>query len=701
MLRSFILFISLLFFLSSPAAAQKTPQQKIDSIAVILRSAPKDTARIRLLTAAAVLARDIDLEKATTFASEGFALSKELESEAGIAEFTHILGMLDYDRGDFSKAKNRYKDALEIYTRLQNQKGIAQVLYHLGAANYFTGEHGTAISNIEKALNIYVSLKDQGAVSDCYIAMGNIYGEQGNRNKELEYNKKALAVKLEQKDNYGIAACYTNIGNVYGAMGQNDTALKYYSKGLEIAKQLDDQTWTRNIIGNTGIIYVQQKRFKEGMACLEQCLEMAQQSGDKHAIASSYNSIGETYRQMGDLPKSLEYIEKSLAISKETGSKNEIRASYDNLAAIYAEMGDYKKAYEFHQLFSAMKDTLFNEESSRQITEMGAKYEATQKDNEIALLNKDNEIKTANNRQQQIIIWAIGAGLFLVLLLTFFIFRQFREKQKANVALQTAYAEIEEKNKDITDSINYAKRIQAAILPSMDVIRNHLPGSFIVYQPKDIVSGDFYWFAEKNGMLIFAVADCTGHGVPGAFMSMIGNDLLTQIVIEKGITSPAGILTKLHEGVMNALRQNTGSSETRDGMDIAVVAFDKNRPGSLSYAGALRPLWLIRKGSAELKEYKADKHSIGGTYSEEPRIFSEHSLQLEAGDTFYLSTDGYADQFGGEQGKKMMTKNMKELLLSIRESSMNEQKQELIAHFNAWKKNREQVDDVLVAGFRI
>jgi serine phosphatase RsbU (regulator of sigma subunit) len=290
-------------------------------------------------------------------------------------------------------------------------------------------------------------------------------------------------------------------------------------------------------------------------------------------------------------------------------------------------------------------------------------------------------------------------GFILMLLLALFIFRSYQEKKKVNMIIAEQKALVEEKNKDITDSINYARRIQTAILPSEETMNRSLSDFFVFYQPKDIVSGDFYWFTEKTGKIIFAVADCTGHGVPGAFMSMIGNDLLTQIIIEKNILKPDLILSNLHEGVRNALKQDS-SADTKDGMDIALVCIDFQNK-SLSYAGALRPLWMIPKGTHTLTEYKADKFSIGGSYSSEQRIFTSHTISFNEGDSIYISSDGFADQFGGEKGKKFMTKNMKELLLSIYEKPMSEQKVILLDSFNKWKHGRHQVDDVLVAGIKL
>jgi serine phosphatase RsbU (regulator of sigma subunit) len=255
---------------------------------------------------------------------------------------------------------------------------------------------------------------------------------------------------------------------------------------------------------------------------------------------------------------------------------------------------------------------------------------------------------------------------------------------------------IEEKNKDITDSINYAKRIQEAILPETNSLINLFPDSFILFKPKDIVSGDFYWFAEHQGKKIIAVADCTGHGVPGALMSMIGSNILNKLVIENGITQPDQILNMLNEEIRTALKQKENGSETRDGMDISLISINGN---TLEYAGAHRPVWLIRNN--ELEETKADKFAIGGIQQEQKRVFTKHILNLQKNDTLYLSSDGFADQFGGESGKKLMTKNFKELLLKIQNKSMMAQQDFLKTTIENWKGSREQIDDILVIGIKI
>jgi serine phosphatase RsbU (regulator of sigma subunit) len=283
------------------------------------------------------------------------------------------------------------------------------------------------------------------------------------------------------------------------------------------------------------------------------------------------------------------------------------------------------------------------------------------------------------------------------------------EKVEQKVIERTAQVvkqkeELEEKNKDITDSINYAKRIQEALLPSMEMRKKLFPEAFVLYQPRDIVSGDFYWYAEKNGKRLIAAVDCTGHGVPGAFMSMIGNSFLNEIVNERALTRPGLILDKLRNLVIRALKQSDAENGANDGMDISLLCLSetKSADGSIKikadWSGANNPLWLMRNGNCI--EYKADKRPISFSRGQEIP-FTNHGIELEAGDTLYIFTDGFADQFGGEKGKKFKYKQLQQVLISIQHEPMQKQEQILADTFRKWKGSLEQVDDVLVIGVRV
>ncbi len=257
---------------------------------------------------------------------------------------------------------------------------------------------------------------------------------------------------------------------------------------------------------------------------------------------------------------------------------------------------------------------------------------------------------------------------------------------------------IEAKNKDITDSIIYTRRIQDAVLASPGMLANHFPDSFIYYQPKDIVSGDFYWFTKHNDKIIVAAADCTGHGVPGAFMSMLGNTLLNELVLDKGLTQPAEILNWLRSAIIYALKQGSENSDSKDGMDIALICYDKTT-SMLEYAGAKNPLYIIRNN--ELKEIKADRFPVGVYSKDELQPFANHSEKLQKNDCLYIFTDGIADQFGGADGKKFKYSQLRQALLKIHQLEMKDQKRAMMKTFENWKGPLEQVDDVLMIGIRL
>lgn len=262
------------------------------------------------------------------------------------------------------------------------------------------------------------------------------------------------------------------------------------------------------------------------------------------------------------------------------------------------------------------------------------------------------------------------------------------------VKIRTAL--LAEKNSEILDSIYYAQRIQQSFMPSENDFTNNFPQSFVFFQPKDVVSGDFYWLKNVGDKIIFAMADCTGHGVPGALMSIIGATVLNEVLQQQ--TCLTKVLQKLNQRIKLALKQDEGEA-IQDGMDIALCAYDP-ATGTIEFTGANRPLWLVRKDSTSLEEYNATRVPIGG-HTSDHQEFITHHITVEPGDTFYLSSDGFADQDGGEKGKKLKTKNFKQLLSSIQPLSMDRQKKHLTQFADTWRGAREQLDDMLVIGIRI
>ncbi|MCW8897806.1 MAG: YfiR/HmsC family protein [Flavobacteriales bacterium] len=354
-------------------------------------------------------------------------------------------------------------------------------------------------------------------------------------------------------------------------------------------------------------------------------------------------------------------------------------------------------------------------ETEKELTEK----EQLVKDNEAYIQNqyKIIETKTSTIEEQKNIIWLSVIFLIVVSVLGLLAYRSYKLKKKANILIVQQKVEIEAQHKEIRDSIDYAKRIQQAIIPPIKVVQQHLKDCFVIYQPKDVVSGDFYWLesptlnviantvkqSDKNEeeLIFFAACDCTGHGVPGAMVSVICNNALKRSVNEFKLTTPGEILDRTREIVVQEFEKS--EDEVKDGMDIALCSLQLSESSAtLQYAGANNSLYIISKnttGENELIEIKPNKQSIGKV--DNPTPFTTHNISLKKGDTIYVFTDGYADQFGGEKGKKMMYKPFKNLLLAIQDKSMSEQKIILEQHFKEWKGGLEQVDDVCIIGVRI
>ena len=331
------------------------------------------------------------------------------------------------------------------------------------------------------------------------------------------------------------------------------------------------------------------------------------------------------------------------------------------------------------------------------ISEMQVKYEtdAVMKDNQ--LLITQSELSQTKVKQQRTIIYFFIFGLFSISSLVVLLIRQNNQRKKANQELAQKNTLITEQKKEITDSIQYASRIQSALLPPGDYIDKLIPERFIIYFPRDIVSGDYYWITEKNGKVICVSADCTGHGVPGAFMSMLGIAFLNHILSNQVEFHTDEILNDLRTHVIDSLHQTGKEGESQDGMDIALYIIDLDKM-KLEYSGANMSLYLFR--DKELMEFKSDKMPIG-IHVKSDMPFSRHNIDIRKNDMLYTNTDGFADQFGGPFQKKFMVKNFKNVLTEIHTKSVEEQKITLINVFNDWKGNFAQVDDVLVVGIRI
>jgi serine phosphatase RsbU (regulator of sigma subunit)/tetratricopeptide (TPR) repeat protein len=582
----------------------------------------------------------------------------------------NLTGVCYVNKGNYPKALNAYLKALDLFLAGGYKKGIADTYGNIGNIYYYQHDYKQTLEYYFKQLKVDEEINNRKGQATCMNNIGLAFKEEQNFTQALEYNFKALDIFEEIHNKHGIGSTYGYIGNAYLDQGKLDKSMEYYSKGLALQKEIQDE---------------------QGMGI-------------------SYINLGELSFQMNNYKLAIAYADSSVKISKKIGYTDLERAGYKNLADAYSKTGKYKEAYESHVVFKNLTDSIYNAENSKQLGDIKTQLEVSKKEAELKLksaVERETLKATATEaeKRQRVIIYAVLVALLIVILFSLFLISRFRIIQKQKRVIEEQKKVVDSKNTSITDSINYAKRIQQAKLPHRDEISASLPGSFVLFKPKDIVSGDFYFFhkipAQKDGSgderIFLAVADCTGHGVPGAFMSMIGTEKLEDAVAQSKDT--AEILTLLDKGIRASLRQSDSIESTRDGMDIAICCISKKEK-TLTYSGAHIPLWIVRNQQSVVEKVKATKKAIGGL-RDDSHLFDRHELRWQEGDTFYLTTDGYADQFGGKKGKKLMTKRFKSLLLEIQHKSMNDQEKHLDDFAEKWKSNMEQVDDILVIGVRL
>jgi len=630
---------------------------KIDSLEKLLVSATQDSMKVRALIHLSEEYADVDSKKAFDYANKALVAAEKLKNQNYIGRAHNNLGDLYWYKVDYASSSMHYFSALKAYEATGNKNKIAS----------------------------------------CYRNIGWTYLNKKNYNAALDYYNKALVINKELGNKEKIAENYNDIGIVYADTKRPETAIDYYKKALAIHEETGNKMGMAANLANLAGLYSQIGNSEISKELLEKAEKLALELGHKRYLAQIYSVLGPEYAKQKNYKLAIELLEKSIQLSKEIKFTESLRLAYANIALVYAGMKNYEKAFEYEVLLSDIKDTIFNDNNSRQANEMMAKYESEKKELIINSLEKDTALANEKLEREKNFKLYLIIFCLMIAVSAFFLFRSNLQKKKTNLALSSAYKEIEIKNKDITDSINYSKKIQDAILPPKELKYKLFPDAFVLFKPKDIVSGDFYWFTEKNGKKLIAACDCTGHGVPGALMSMVGNNTLNQIVNEKGITTPAEALNILHKEVIKSLKQEE-NSETKDGMDVALITF--NNIYEIEYAGAYRPLWIVRK-NALLEEIKANKFSIGNFQSSGEYQFTNHKIKLEKGDCLYIFSDGYADQFGGPEGKKFRSKKLQELFISINNKSMIEQEAILEKTIDEWKQNLNQVDDILVIGIRV
>lgn len=688
-------FIGLLLFSCFPVFPQDS---EVDSLLRELALAKADTSKAAILYHLSEVCDENDIVK---YATELLSLSEKTGYREGIAGAANNLGYA-YHLSEPDKALQFYFKAMKIREELNDTPGVATVYNNIGAVYQSQGSISKAIEYHFKGLKMQELLGDKEGLARAYHNLALIYKGQNEVEKALEYNLLSLKIREEIGDKDGMGTSLNNIGVIYGNKEENEKALDYYLRSLKIREELNDKKGLGPTYSNLGNLFLKQDKPDSAMAYLNKALLVAEEMHDLQNKGFVLTNIARIFTRKGETAKAIECDLKALEIGKVLGHAEIIMRSSLSLANDYKRIKQFEKSLAHFEAYAMMKDSMNNLETKKASMKAEMQHDFEQKEEKA---KAEQEIKDAKANQEKELrkareFWvSVVSGIIFIFLVAMAVFLQkrYQAKKKTSEELEAKNLIIEEKNKNITDSINYAKRIQLAIFPRPEEIAHLIPDSFVLYKPKDIVSGDFYWFAKNGDKTFVAAVDCTGHGVPGAFMSMIGNTLLNEIVIEKKVSQPSEILFLLREGIIKSLKQTGAEGESKDGMDIAFCAID-SKTNVLEFSGGNNPLWLFSGSS--FVEIKGDKQPIG-IYQDISKPFTNHRIQLKPSDRFYLFTDGYADQFGGEKGKKFKYAQLKELLLSLNGKSMNDQKRILEKTVDNWKGNLEQVDDICIVGIRV
>jgi serine phosphatase RsbU (regulator of sigma subunit) len=711
---------------------------KIDSLQNLLNKTTVDTSKAVLTAKLAFEYKFTDPEKSKKMAEQALMLAKKSKHTSSEALSNNIIGIYYYLQQDSKTAKEYYLKSLELYQTINHSEGIASCYSNI--ANIFTdiAVFDSAIFYQTQALKFRLKTNKEESIAYSYTNLGNIYNLKGDYSLSIENTFKAIKIFEKLKHSYGLSICFYNLARTYYMQKSYDNALNYSQKSREEAEKTKNMTAVGNSYILDANVFLSQEKSEAATKSINTAIEiqtasndinglmysysllgsvflsykqydlaieyylkgrdLSEKTGNKMALVSSDYNLGIIYLEKGDFKNAVEHSQSALKLAKEINSKEEIKNSYEGLVKVYTKMKQFDKALEYQTLYINMKDSLLNETNSKQLNELQTQYDTEKKQKEIELLTKDQEVKNERIARQNIITYTIVAGLVLVIILAFISFKRYREKKKANIEITHQKEIIEIKNKEILDSIHYAKRIQRALLASDQLLNNNLPEHFVLYKPKDIVSGDFYWAQQtSNNHFLLATCDCTGHGVPGAFMSLLNISKLNETVIERRITQPDLIFNNVREEIIHALNHDGASNDAKDGMDAILCSFDFQKM-KMELVAANNPVIIIR--NKELIEIKPDKFPVG-LHQGELKPFTLKSFDLQKGDVIYTFTDGYPDQFGGPNAKKLMSKNFKEILLKGHMNDMSAQKENLNSIFENWRGNLEQLDDVLVIGVRV
>jgi len=673
-------------------------QRKIDSLLNCVQNSKNDTIRVDELNQLSRFYIYYMPQKASFYARKAIHISNNINYKNGLAYSYMNLGYYSFRIDDYQSSKMWYNKANNIFILVNNRIGQGLCYQLIAKTLNGLGDYEISMDYLIKSHKCFDDADFPKGIGKVYEIMGGINDIFGDYELALDNLNKSIKMKSEYNDLEDMSRPYAYLGNVYLHLNQKDKSIENFNLALDISRKNYNLNTESYALTRLGDLYFKHEDFDRSIDHYMQSLEITTLHSNLWGRVRNLQGIGKGFFRKGNQKESLVYLKRSIEIAKGINDKVGLKNSYEYIYKIYDQYDSIDNAYHFYKLYNAFKDSLFNKNVVSNISLTQIKYKSEQ---EQIVLNKEQEKKDIINQKEKektdIIIYYGIALLILMISSMILLFKQLINAKKKKLIVEKQKNLVEEKNQEITDSISYAQKIQEALLTSSGYISNIFPKSFVYFNPKDLVSGDFYWLYSSEEYVFFTVFDCTGHGVPGAFMSMIGNSLLNEMIIEREIVETNKIMDIISNKIKISLGQKGEDGESRDGMDMVLCRLNK-KTNELMFTCAKNPLWIIRDD--ELIEFKGDDRPVG-YYIGKGISFTSQTFQLKNNDVIYIFSDGFADQFGGLKRKKYKTINFKNLLISISKREMDSQYDLLSKEFDDWKGDHEQIDDVCIMGVRI
>ncbi len=622
------------------------------------------------------------------------------------------VGFLFDSQGKTVLAIENYKAALGLFEKIGDKKGTSSPINNLGKAYYNLGDVEKALSYYLKALKIREDFDEEEKTIVVNNNIATVYQDQGEDSISEFYYWKALRTSLKYNNKHVQGITHHQIGKIFYRKNKIDSALVYYKISYQLRKEIGQKQGMSESLHSMGALYTESDREDEAFAAYNLSLRILEGTNYLDGFISAKSGLASLYLQRGEKGKALILAESAFEYSQKIGFPEVIKSTSKLLSEVYTEVGKFEKALNMYKLSLQMKDNLVNLDNKKSVYKQQVDFNFQQKKQVLIIEEEKRKIHTQQEEEKKnLIIMFISIGLIILIVFTLFLYNRFRLIKKQNalieqqkrvvdeqqVKLVGINSELSSKNDMITDSIYYAKKIQKAILPDEETFHKYFQDIFVFYQPKDIVSGDFYWGYKTEKEILFTVADCTGHGVPGAFMSLIGSNILDKIVGEMKITRPDLILEQLSKEIYTRL-QAEKDSDVKDGMDLVMCSINLETK-KLQLAGAYNPMYIVR--GKEIIQFKTDRYQLGNLDHIDNKTLKLQTFDLKTNDIIYLFSDGFPDQKGGKKGKKYFYPPFRDLIIKNSELSLNKQKENFDKELKYWKGEKEQIDDILIMGLKI